>query len=114
MRTKLMVLGAVTLAGTQLACAEIGLRDPRTQERVLSTTTEHVPVSGHAAGSVDALDGTTLTPRGSGGTDTTTTVGMDPIGVPTTHVDRRSFGGFEAGDAPVSWAEGTLKEEDVP
>lgn len=65
MRTKLMVLGAVTLAGTQLACAEIGLRDPRTQERVLSTTTEHVPVSGHAAGSVDALDGTTLTVRAS-------------------------------------------------
>lgn len=51
--------------------------------------------------------------RGSDGTNTTTTVGMDPIAAPT-RLDRQRIGGIESGNAPASWAEGTqLKKEEA-
>lgn len=63
---------AIALAITaHLGCAEIGLRDPRTQERVVSTSTAQVPVQGLAVGSGE-VEGTVLVVEASHVCDTVT------------------------------------------
>lgn len=95
LRTNSMVLCAVALAATQLACAEIGLRDPRTQERVVSTSTAQVPVQGLASGRSEA-DGTLLMVEASHVCDTVTRSEVE-----TTAVRER----YNA-DATTTWAMG--------
>lgn len=92
-----MAAEALLLVGTtQLACAEIGLRDPRTQERVVSTSTAQVPVQGLASGRAEVNETALLVVEASHVCDTVTRSEVE-----TTAVRDR----YNA-DATTTWAMG--------